>query len=48
MLKAGYSRFSAEVERARINMEQSYHQYLNQLEYILNKLQMDGETYYAL
>ena len=48
MLKAGYSRFSADVERARINMEQSYHQYLNQLEYILNKLQMDGETYYAL
>lgn len=48
LLKSGKSKFNGEVEQVRIQAEQAYHQYLNQLEYILEKLQMDGETYYAL
>ena len=48
LLKSGKSKFNGEVEQARIKADQAYHQYLNQLEYILEKLQLDGETYYAL
>lgn len=48
LLKGGKSKFSSEVEQARTNAESAYHTYLNQLETILEKLQMDGETYYAL
>lgn len=48
LINTGNSKFSGEVERARLNEEQAYHAYLNQLNFILTKLQKDGETYYAL
>ena len=48
LLQNGVSAYSAEAEDKRRIMELAYHNYLSQLKVIIENLQKEGDTYYAL
>lgn len=47
-LRSGASACDSSAEQYRTNMESAYHNYLSQLKIVINNLQAEGDTYYAL